>query len=132
MLSSCTVFLGIVWKVFAVPIFLNSCCMHARDRTLKGSTTTREVEKEDGSLQPNNIFINHTKDCCLAFLLFPWQVLPLWHKTHPKGLHRASPAFCFSQQHKPALHCIKEAPTQRLHMMLLTLLFLIIFLLFGT
>lgn len=107
--------------------------MQARDRTtLKGNTTTRDVEKEDGSLQPNNIFINHAKDFCLAFLLFAWQVLPLWHKTHPKGLHRASPAFCFSQQHKPALHCIKETPAQRLHMMLLTLLFMIIFLLLGT
>lgn len=81
-MSSCTVFLGIVWKVFAVPIFLNSCCMHARDRTtLKGSTTTREVEKEDGSLQPNNIFINHAKiviwlfssfhgKCCLSGIKF--------------------------------------------------------------
>lgn len=77
-------------------------------------------------------FHQSCKDCYLAFLQFPWQVLPLWHKIHPKGLHRASPAFCFSQQHKPALHCIKEAPTQRLHMMLLTLLFMIIFLFFGT
>lgn len=76
-----------------------------RDRTtLKGSMAKRDLEKEDGPLQPNNIFINHAKDFCLAFLLFAWQVLPLWHKTHPKGLHRAFPAFCFSQQHKPALH----------------------------
>lgn len=132
-MGSCIPFLGIVLKVFAVPIFFNSCCMHARDRTtLKGRTTRRDVEKKDGSLQLNNILINHAKDFCLAFLLFAWQVLPLWHKTHPKGLHRVSPAFCFSQQHTPALHCIKKAPSQRLHMILLTLLFMIIFLLFGT
>lgn len=61
-------------------IFLKKLMLHPcrRQNNSKNSTNVTAVEREDGSFKPNYIFSDRAKDFYMAFLVFSWQLLPLW------------------------------------------------------